>query len=293
MNSRTNAKSGASSASGDESPASAPGSGEAYWDRAAETYAQDFAGTVIGRTRRETIWRELDATFHAGQRILEINCGTGLDAVHLAERGVRVVACDISPRMTELAREHARAANVLERVTHRVLPTEQIGSLVSEGPFDGAFSSFSGLNCVEDLHGVRTNLARLVRPGGALVASVMGRFVPWEFIWFAAHGNFRAAIRRWRPKASYRIEGDGIAVTVRSVAEMARAFAPEFQLTGWKGVGIAVPPSYMEKWAARAAGFTRGLAQLDRMLGRLPLVRGMADCALLHFVRAEDAGSKK
>jgi SAM-dependent methyltransferase len=204
-----------------------------------------------------------------------------------------VMACDISPRMTELAREHARAANVLKLVTHRVLPTESLGELAAEGGFDGAFSSFSGLNCVEDLNGVRTNLARLVRPGGALVASVMGRFVPWEFVWFAAHGNFRAAIRRWQPKASYRLEGDGIAVTVRSVAEMARAFAPEFQLTGWKGVGIAVPPSYMEKWAARAVELTRGLAHLDRALARLPLIRGMADCALLHFVRADDAESKK
>ena len=290
MNSRTDAKSGALRA---ETAANAGGSVEAYWDRAAGTYAQDFADTVIGRTRREAIWRELDATFHAGQRILEINCGTGLDAVHLAEHGVRVVACDISPRMIELAREHARAANVLECVAPRVLPTEQIGSLVAEGPFDGAFSSFSGLNCVEDLNAVRSNLARLMRPRGALVASVMGRFVPWEFVWFAAHGNFRAAIRRWKPKASYRLEGDGIAVMVRSVAEMARAFAPEFQLTGWKGVGIAVPPSYMEKWAARAVAFTHGLAHIDRALARLPLIRGMADCALLHFVRAGDAESKK
>jgi 2-polyprenyl-3-methyl-5-hydroxy-6-metoxy-1,4-benzoquinol methylase len=266
-------------------------SGEAYWDRAAETYQQDFAGTVIGRTRREAIWRELDSTFRAGQKILEINCGTGLDAVHLAERGATVVACDLSPRMIELARDHARARGVLERVTHRVLPTEQLGALTAEGPFDGAFSSFSGLNCVEDLEPVRRNLAQLVRPGGALVASVMGRFVPWEFAWFAAHRNLKAAMRRWKLQANYQLEGDGIAVVVRSVSEMRRALAPDFRLTQWKGVGIAVPPSYMEQWAARAAALTRGLAALDRGLARIPLIRGMADCALLRFVRVDNAGT--
>jgi 2-polyprenyl-3-methyl-5-hydroxy-6-metoxy-1,4-benzoquinol methylase len=264
-------------------------SGEAYWDRAAETYQQDFAGTVIGRTRREAIWRELDSTFRAGQKILEMNCGTGLDAVHLAERGATVVACDLSPRMIELARDHARARGVLERVTHRVLPTEQLGALAAEGPFDGAFSNFSGLNCVEDLEPVRRNLAQLVRPGGALVASVMGRFVPWEFAWFAAHRNLKAATRRWKLQANYQLEGDGIAVVVRSVSEMRRALAPDFRLTRWKGVGIAVPPSYMEQWAARAAALTRGLAALDRGLARIPLIRSMADCALLRFVRVDNA----
>jgi SAM-dependent methyltransferase len=266
-------------------------SGEAYWDHAAETYQQDFAGTVIGRTRREAIWRELDATFHAGQKILEINCGTGLDAAHLAERGATVVACDISRRMIELAREHARARGVPERITHRVLPTEQLGSLIAEGPFDGAFSSFSGLNCVEDLEPVGRNLAQLVRPGGAFVASVMGRFVPWEVAWFAAHGNLKAATRRWRLKPVYQLEGDGIAVVLRSVSEMQRTLAPEFRLTRWKGIGIAVPPSYMERWAARAAWLTRGLAALDRALAPVPLIRGMADCVLLRFVRAENAGA--
>lgn len=262
-------------------------SGEAFWDRAAETYAQDFASTVIGRTRREAIWRELDSAFHSGQRVLEINCGTGLDAVHLAQRGINVAACDISPRMIELAREQARAANVADRATFRVLPTEQLASLVTGGPFDGAFSSFSGLNCVSDLSTVRANLARLVRPGGALIASVMGRFVPWEFGWFAAHGNFRGAARRWKWRSSFPLEGDGIAVIVRSVREMQREFAPEFRLVRWKGIGIAVAPSYMERWASRFPRTTRGLAQLDRALARVPLIRGMADCALLRFERVE------
>ena len=40
----------------------------------------------------------------AGERVLELNCGTGEDAVHLARRGVRVLATDNSPRMLAAAR---------------------------------------------------------------------------------------------------------------------------------------------------------------------------------------------
>src|SRR5215472_9691367 len=89
---------------------------QAYWDASAETYEQDFAGTLIGKSRRHTVWSELDHIFHPGQRILELNCGTGIDAVHLAERGIRLLACDISPRMIELSRERLLAANVQDSV---------------------------------------------------------------------------------------------------------------------------------------------------------------------------------
>jgi ubiquinone/menaquinone biosynthesis C-methylase UbiE len=261
---------------------------QGYWDHAAETYEQDFAGTVIGATRRDAVWRELDAAFRPGDRILELNCGTGIDAVHLAGRGIRITACDISPRMIEFARERAQQAKLADRASFRVLPTENLATLLMEDQFDGAFSSFSGLNCVQDLSGVRRNLARLVKPGATVVVSVMGRFVPWEVLWFLAHGDRKKAARRCQWKDVFDLDAGELNIRFRSVAEMARQFAPDFRLTQWKGTGIAVPPSYMEHWARRVPRVTRALAQADRLLGRAPFVRGMADCILLKFQRAQE-----
>src|ERR1700682_1087014 len=136
-----------------------------YWNAAAEPYEQEFAGTVIGRTRREAVWREVDRIFSSGQRVLELNCGTGINALHLAGRVLRVLACDIAPRMIELARERASTSRFAPSIDFRVLATEDIGVLDGEGPFDGAFSNFSGLNCVEDLTVVARNLSHLLKPG--------------------------------------------------------------------------------------------------------------------------------
>ena len=55
-----------------------------------------------------------------------------------------------------------------ELVDFRVLDTAKLDSLVVDAPFDGAFSNFSGLNCVQDLSQVAGNLARLVKPGARI-----------------------------------------------------------------------------------------------------------------------------
>ena len=131
-------------------------SAQSYWDIAANTYHQDFSGTVIGRTRRIAVWKRLDNLFRRGQRILELNCGTGIDAIHLARQGVRLTACDLSPRMIEIARESAVKAGVDTSIDFRVLANEEMSKLEGER-FDGAFSNFAGLNCVEDLGAVARN----------------------------------------------------------------------------------------------------------------------------------------
>src|SRR5450631_3952403 len=115
-----------------------------YWDLIAESYDRNFPETVVGKVQRDAVWHELDKTFQPGMRVLELNCGTGIDAVHLAKLGVRVVACDLSPKMIDTARQRLNAADLDGRVDFRVLDTEKIETLRVEAPFDGAFSNFSG-----------------------------------------------------------------------------------------------------------------------------------------------------
>ena len=54
------------------------------------------------------MWRWLDTAFQPGEQVLELSCGTGEDALHLAEQGVRILATDPSAGMLEVARKVAR-----------------------------------------------------------------------------------------------------------------------------------------------------------------------------------------
>jgi ubiquinone/menaquinone biosynthesis C-methylase UbiE len=256
-----------------------------YWDVAADTYERDFTETLVGQLLRQAVWRELDRVFRPNDRVLEINCGTGIDAVHLAEREVTILACDISQRMIDLARQRADTTTFGRRIDFRVLPTEDLGALFDDGPFDGAFSNFSGLNCVEDLDAVRRNLSRALRPGGSAVLCMLGRFVPWEIAWFLAHGGRSKALRRLRCHIECGSEAGAPSVHYYSTRETTHAFAPDFRLRRWKGVGIFVPPPYMDHWAQHFPRTTAALDRADRWLGRVPIFRNMANFVLLEFER--------
>ena len=110
----------------------------------ADSYDDTFTDTSIGRVMRSAVWARLGATFVNGDRILELNCGTGVDASWLGTRGVQVIATDAAPGMVEVARARGVDAHVCR--------AEDIDDFAeAHGPFDGALSNFGGLNCVDDL----------------------------------------------------------------------------------------------------------------------------------------------
>ena len=265
------------------------GSTQPYWDKAAETYDRVFTHTLIPQVERNPVWQELECLFHSGQRILELNCGTGVDALHLAESGVRILACDIAPGMIEMARRRLASARLGELVDFRVLATEDIAVLGDESPFDGAFSNFAGLNHVEDLSAVARNLAQLLRPGARVLNCLLGRFTPWEVAGHLVHGRPGKTTERFKRGGTIHQHPDNMILKTHypSVGAMVRMFAPGFRLREWKGVGIALPPSYLESWARRFPWALDQLASADRWLGRLPVLRGMAGHVLVQFERVE------
>lgn len=268
----------------------------APFDTLAGTYDEQFTDSLIGRAQRQAVWRELDHLFRPGQRILEINCGTGVDAMYLARRDVEVVACDSSSRMIEVARERLCRAELASglgaalraKVRFEILATEEIGKLQdSEASFDGVLSNFAGLNCVEDLRAVARDLARLLKPGAAVAICLFGPCCAWEILWYLGHGNVRKAFRRLRSSGDLAELGQGMAVRVGypTVSTLARLFAPQFRLRTWKGLGVAVPPSYVERLAGRFLRLLGFAACADRWLSSVPLLRGLGDHVFLVFER--------
>jgi SAM-dependent methyltransferase len=213
---------------------------------------------------------------------LELNCGTGIDAIHLATRGVAVLACDISSRMIEQARQNATAAGVSDRIDFRVLATEQLDTFDTDILFDGAFSNFSGLNCVQDLAAVRSSLARRLKPGSRVLLCMLGRHSIWQKLWHLAHGEWSRAMRTPRT----RDVGNSVVVQYPSRKSIVDVFSPDFKLRRWKGIGIAVPPAFLEHWCTRFPRVAQCLNEVDQRIGGAPVFRHFGACILFEFQKA-------
>ena len=77
---------------------------------AAPLFEQDEALNPLARWTRRRSLAALDAAFGPGDRVLELGCGTGLEAVHLARRGVQVVATDAAPGMIAILQAKVTAS---------------------------------------------------------------------------------------------------------------------------------------------------------------------------------------
>jgi ubiquinone/menaquinone biosynthesis C-methylase UbiE len=235
------------------------------FDKIARDYRDLWDNSDVGRLQREAVWSRIQPLFRTGDTILDLGCGTGDDALRLARHGVTVVAIDASSEMVRIARERG--------VDARICRIEDIESLPSI--FDGAFSNFGAMNCVEDLAALREPLARRIAPGGYLALCVIGRFCLWETVWYLLRGDIRKAIRRWKGSAQSSL---GLKVFYPTVREIKHSLSPEFTLQQAAGIGVAVPPSFV-----RGLPFPllRVLDWIDQRIAAWPPFALVADHRLL------------
>ncbi len=265
------------------------------FDATAVDYDTTFGSSVLGAVMRRAVQRRLDACFAAGDRVLDLGCGTGEDAVYLARRGVRVVAVDRSQGMVDVTRRKVEEAGLETMIEVRRAAIEDLESWAFRHPrcrdeplFDGALSNFGALNCVADLPPVARCLAAGLRPGAMVVLCVMGPLVPWEWLWFLARGRPGQAFRRLRRRVQWR----GLAVRYPSIKVLRRAFRPSFQLRRLAAIGALLPPTYTEAWAAEHPRAVAWLDRWERRLETLPPLPRLADhyLAELELTRPESGG---
>ena len=257
------------------------------FDTLAQDYDAHFTHSHIGRAQRDVVWHEAIAAFEGKHSILELNCGTGEDALFLAARGHRVTALDASRAMIDRASMRKLREAPDAPIAFQLLPTEHLSALPLTR-FDAIFSNFSGLNCVSDLRAVAQQLALRTNSDAPALLCVSTRVCLWEAAWFLLHGNPRKSTRRWSGRSTATLNGVTVTVHYPTVRALSAAFAPHFALRRMTGVGIFVPPSYLEPWMQRLPRMLAFMRRVDRIVCRLPLFRAVGDHVLLHLVRTAE-----
>jgi SAM-dependent methyltransferase len=241
------------------------------FDPVAASYDAQFTHTAIGRLQRAVVQDYLQAKIRPGTAVLEVNCGTGADALWLAEQGCTVLATDNSAEMLRVTAEKARSKNQQHRIQTQALDLRDLPSGLPR--FDLVFSNFGGLNCLspDALEKLGAAVPGLLRPGGLFVAVIMGRFCWWEMLYFLLKNQFRQATRRWRggPVDAPLGIGSLVPTWYYAPAEFSRFF-PNLALQTVQPVGFWLPPSYLDPWFGRRPGLLRWLNFLEKKCrGRL------------------------
>ncbi|MEF9421141.1 class I SAM-dependent methyltransferase [Xanthomonas citri] len=251
--------------------------------RAFDSVATDYDGprgnNALIQRMRTTLWDTVASELPIGSRLVDLGCGTGLDAGEFARRGYSVLATDWSPAMVERTRHRAATHGLQERLTTAHVGIQQLDRL--EGSFDGMYSNFGPLNCAPDLPAVAAQCARLLRPEGCLVFSVIGRICPWEIGHYALRGRFRrAAVRAAKGAIAVGMNGHTIWTWYHLPREFYRAFEAHFVLDSYRALSLFLPPPYLVEFCERNPRLSERLGRCDDRWGGLPLLRDMGD----HFL---------
>jgi SAM-dependent methyltransferase len=247
------------------------------FDLLAQTYDKNFALTAVGQLQRQQVWHQIAHLWPQNAHLLELGCGTGLDAQYLAERGFRVLATDISSGM--LIEAERRCAD-FPQVAFKVLDASDIGQL--QESFDGAFSNFAAINCVLDLPHFAEQLALKIRSGGKIALCFFGRTCAWEIITSLLIGKPQRAFRRWRSGIITAGIGQGATISVRYYGsiEIEQIFAPWFVLEKAIGIGFLVPPTYLQSLVVRFSSVFQVCNALDKSISGFWPAHQLSDHAL-------------
>ena len=253
----------------------------AAFDSVAADYDGPRGNNALIQDMRREMWRWLDASFPRASHLLDLGCGTGLDAVRMAERGHTLLATDWSPRMVERTHGRAAEARVGDRVRTAAIGAHELARIEGSSIFDGAYSNLGALNCVPDLASVSRECSRLLKTGGRLVFTVIGRWCPWEIAYYASRADWsRLGVRFARRMMPVRMNGHTVWTCYWTPMELYRAFAGEFALVSYRAVCLFAPPPYMTRFRDRHGPSFERLWRWDRRVGGWPLLRNLGD----HFL---------
>jgi SAM-dependent methyltransferase len=257
------------------------------FDAVAAGYALSNEGNRLLCHMRTRAWKAVEAFVPSGSHILDLGCGPGCDEEHLARLGYRVTAIDWSPAMVEGARRRVLAAGLADRVDVLHAGIHEIDQLAPL-QFDAAYSNFGPLNCLVFPAATAHLLADRLRPGGVLVASVIGRVCPWELAIYLARGHCsRAATRFRRGLVPVPLAGGTVWTRYYTPGGFERIFASAgFTRVSLRSLGLFAPPPYLQAFADRHPRLIAALQRADDRAGGWPAIRAWGDHFLIVLRKA-------
>ncbi|UCH65139.1 MAG: class I SAM-dependent methyltransferase [Ignavibacterium sp.] len=255
------------------------------FNQIASSYDETFTNSEIGKRQRNIVWNYLERILPADVQldILELNCGTGEDALFLANKGYSVTATDVSEEMLDITNAKISKNGLEKNVGTKKINIEELQETLFDRKFDVIFSNFGGMNCVEEevLGKLSKELKLLLNSKGRIILVLMPKFCLWETVYFMSKLNLNESLRR--SKAGHTVAKVGefeVKTYYHSPSILEKKFANNFVVRKIIPIGFFIPPSYLNNYFAEKKKTLNFLASLETKSSNLSLLSNAAD----HFL---------
>jgi ubiquinone/menaquinone biosynthesis C-methylase UbiE len=235
---------------------------------------------------RSITHKHLLRNLKAGDILLELNSGTGIDAVFLGRKGFRIHCTDVSTGMINKLESKVNRFKLNNHISYQLLSFTELDKLEVKR-FDFIFSNFGGINCAPDLTTLFKQFRDILNPGGRVTLVIIPPICPWE-ISLIFKGQFKTAFRRLKAKVTANVEGISFPVYYYTVADTIKALGSDFRILEIQGLASLSPPPYMEKFPGRHPRLYRILTTWDERVSHLIPFNRFAD----HFIITAEFKSK-
>jgi ubiquinone/menaquinone biosynthesis C-methylase UbiE len=241
---------------------------EAY-DRNADKYDLFIEGNPNLNRMRQRVYAHITKRIPSGARILDLACGTGTDAIWLAQRGYYVHGVDISSSMLERAEQKRQELGLQARLKFEQRSYTELAGVDHE-LFDCTISNFGGLNCVSNLALVANQVRPVLKRGGSVIWGLMPPFCLWEAS-MLLRGRFRLATRRFARSSTVHKEGLDYPVYYYTPGNVSAAWGEDFRLEDVTALSVITPPATNKDFAIKRPRLFGLLSWLDdRLAHRWP-----------------------
>lgn len=247
-------------------------------------YEQLSRESDIDIARRGLIRNIVERRLKPNSSLLELNAGSGIDALYFAQKGHEVLATDIAHGSAAFLKQKIAGNNQLH-LRFQLCNFEHLNEI--DGTFDHVFSNFGGLNCTNNLRRVFGQFTRLVKPGGYATLVIMPKWYPWE--WLTALKGDKNAFRRFRKGGGLaRIGDESVRIHYHSPATVAAAFPKSFEHVETINIGTFYPSAHF-RFLDKFPRIMRALVAFDSKINRLgSMPKGIGDYFVIVFKKTAD-----
>jgi len=248
------------------------------FDSSAKQYDSDFTNSKIGRLQRQRVYKYLFPLLNKNIKILEINCGTGHDAITLAPNVYSILATDISKKMIEVAKQK----NIHNNLKFEIQDIKKFGGNLS-ADFGLLFSNFGGLNCLnaDEIKSFGKNISNSLTSNAKLVLVLMGKKCWIENLWYKYQKDARLNRRNTKDAVPTKINESAFNTYYYSPAELSELLKENYSIVKVRPVGLFIPPSYLESLFKSRLWLLRLLNVLEKIFGNFSFLSNYADHYLI------------